>query len=65
MNNLFEYDVGYTEEEILDKATPVNHQDKYIVADTPETEYWFTQSGHYWKLNHTWGHFIVFKKTKD
>lgn len=61
----FEYDKEYTEEQILAKATPVTHQDKCLIADTPDVEYWFVRSGHYWKLSHTWGHFLLAKATGD
>jgi hypothetical protein len=54
----------YTEDEIITKATPVNHFDEYLVADTPSTEYWFIREGHYWKLSHTWGHFLLVKKVQ-
>ena len=33
----------------------------YLSADTPEREYIFFRSGNEWKLNHTWGHFIISK----
>ena len=62
--NRFQYNVEYTEEQILAVATPVNHQDEYLVADTPETEYWFKRKGHYWELSHVWGHFLLGKPTQ-
>lgn len=60
----FQYGVVYTEDEILKVASPVNHQDEYLVADTPSTEYWFQRSGHYWELSHVWSHFVLGKPTK-
>jgi len=60
----FEYDVEYTEIQILETATPVNHQDEYLVADTPETEYWFKRRGHFWELSHVRGHIFLRKVEK-
>jgi hypothetical protein len=57
----FEYKREYTEEQISAKVTPVNHQGEFLIADTPDKEYWFKRDGHYWKLDHTWGHFILTK----
>lgn len=51
---VFEYNKTYSEEDIRKLATPVNHQVEYLVADTPDMEYWFVREGHYWKLSHTW-----------
>ena len=59
MARLFEYNKTYTEEDILAVASPVNRQGKYLVADSPDTEYWFVRDGHFWELDHTWGHFFV------
>lgn len=58
---LFKYHQTYSEDEISQKATPITHQDEYLIADTPTIEYCFIRDGHYWKLSHTWGHFLLGK----
>jgi len=61
-DRLFEYNKTYSEDDILKVATPVNHQGEYLIADSPNIEYWFIRDGHFWKLDHTWGHFIIGKR---
>ena len=61
---IFRSDKAYTEEEISKSASPVNHDESsgMLIADTPEREYWFRREGHYWRLDHTWGHFFLVGK---
>jgi len=60
----FQYNMEYTEDQVLTVVPSASRQDEYLVADTPETEYWFKRSGHCWKLSHVWSHFMLIKKRR-
>ena len=55
----------YSEDEITKEATPITHDGDYLIADTPDREYWFLREGHFWKLDHTWGHFYLQEKPSN